>query len=197
MKVCVKRLNQLFRISNKAGNRTGIDKKVFSIDEVGESVLGKVNINAVVNDIESGKHKYFDELDFKESIVVFSDYYQKDQYFNYPVSYSNCKACEFKATPEEEANGFKSGYKECWKKQHGWADKDFNKPNTFQVWNFRKGKKLFEQENKIFLEDIIEEDVVVKPVAGRISPSEILAPSITSLAFSSSSDWLSFSSLLS
>ncbi len=165
-------LNQLFRISNKAGNRTGIDKKVFSIDELGGSVLGKINIDHVVSGIESGEHKYFDALDFKESIAVFSDYYQKDQFFNYPVSYSNCKACEFRTTPEEEANGLKSGYKECWEKQQSWTEDDFNKPNTFQVWNFRKGKKLFEQENKIFLVDITEEDVVVKPVAGRISPSE-------------------------
>lgn len=165
-------LNQLFRISRNSDNRTGIIKKVNHISEIGDTVLGKINVDGVLNDIESGKHTYFEHLNFKESIAVFSDYYQKDKYFNYPINYASCKGCEFKATPKQEAAGLLSGFKECFTKQRNWTTQDFEKPTTFQVWNFRKGKKLFEQQDKIFLEDVREDDLQIKPQEGRISASE-------------------------
>lgn len=165
-------LNQLFRITRNSDNRTGIVKKVNNIREIGDTVLGKVNVDAVLNDIESGKHTCFEHLSFTESIAVFSDYYQKDKYFNYPIEYASCKGCEFKATAAQEATGLLSGFKECFTKQKNWTAQDFEKPTTFQVWNFRKGKKLFEQQNKIFLEDLTEEDLQIQPQAGRISSSE-------------------------
>lgn len=165
-------LNQLFRISKQAGNRTGILKKVTRIEELGATVLGKVDISSIVSAITTGKYTYADNLNFEESISVFSEYYQRDQFFNAPVSYSSCKACEFKATPEEEAEGLRSGYKECFSKQRNWTALDFSKPTTFEVWNFRKGSALFANKDKIFLEDLTEEDVDVRPSAGKISNSE-------------------------
>ena len=101
---------------------------------------------------------------------MFSEHYIADKLFNAPVSWA-CKGCEFRATAEEEAAGKKSGFKECWGSQQGWTETDFQKPSTFGIWNFRKGNKLFE-EGKIFLDEITEDDVGVKPDAGRISPSE-------------------------
>lgn len=165
-------LNQLFRISNSADNRTGIIKKVNNISQIGQSVLGKVNVDGVINEIQNGKHFAFDEVTFEQSILLLSDHYQKDKKFNYPVSFSACKGCEYRCTPEQEASGLKSGYKECWKEQKGWTDKDFERPNTFEVWNFRKGSSLFENNDLIFLDELSEEDVNVVPIAGIISPSE-------------------------
>ncbi len=167
----VEGLNQLFRISKKADNRTGISRKINSLEEIGgQSVLGRVSVDEILNDIESGKHLCYENLSFLESIKVFSEYYVADKYFNAPVSW-NCKGCEFTTTPEEEADGKKSGYKECWSKQKGWQEDDFLKANSFGIWNFRKGSRLFE-EGKFFLEDLDEDDIGVKPEAGRISPSE-------------------------
>ena len=134
-------LNQLFRITRNSDHRTGIVKKVNHISEIGDTVLGKVNVDGVLNDIEAGKHTCFEHLNFTESIAVFSDYYQKDNYFNYPIQYASCKGCEFKATAAQEAAGLLSGFKECFAKQKNWTTQDFEKPTTFQVWNFRKGKK--------------------------------------------------------
>ncbi len=167
----VEGLNQMFRINKNADNRTGISRTIDSLEEIGgKSVLGKVPVDDILNDIETGKYKAFENLSFIESIKVFSEHYTADKLFNAPV-YWACKGCEFRATAEEEAVGKKSGYKECWGSQQGWTETDFEKPSTFGIWNFRKGNKLFE-EGKIFLDEITEDDVGVKPDAGRISPSE-------------------------
>lgn len=164
-------LNQLFRISKNSESRTGITKRINSISQIGESVLGRKDITNIVSDIQIGKHKYLPEMTFEESIASFSEHYAKDEKFNYPVSFS-CKSCEFQATPEQEAHGLKSGFKECWEEQKGFSDIDFEKPMTFEVWNFRSGQKLFEDSDLIFLEDLDETDLNIKLEAGRISASE-------------------------
>jgi len=138
-------LNQLFRISNKEGNRTGITKKVTTLAQTGDSVLGRKNITQLVADIESNKFKYHDSLTFHESIAFLKDKYVNDTYAHWSTSFSTCKNCEFTCTQGEEQQGLKSGFKECFTKQHNWSINDFNKPNIFDVHNFRKGTKLFEQ----------------------------------------------------
>ncbi|MDB2363387.1 DUF2779 domain-containing protein, partial [Flavobacteriales bacterium] len=165
-------LNQFFRISKDADNRTGIVKKISSIEEIGDSVLGRIEISDIVNDIQEGKYKYLPELDFKECVQSFSEYYSEDKKFNYPVSFSSCKGCEFKATLEQEEEGLKSGYKECWKEQKYLKDSDFDRPKTFEIWNFRGGNKLFDNEGKIFLDELDDSDLNIKSVAGEMTQSE-------------------------
>ena len=151
-------LNQLFRISNKATNRTGIVKLIDSIEEIGESVLGKINIDHIVHDIQSGKHKVFENMDFMEMVKLFSDHYANDKLFNQSLSFSACKNCEFKTTSDQEKTGLKSGFKECWSNQKNWSDIQFNQPSIFDVGNFRRGAKLFD-EDKILMADLVQEDV--------------------------------------
>ncbi|SOC81603.1 protein of unknown function [Salinimicrobium sediminis] len=167
----VEGLNQLFRISKTAGNRTGITKKVNSLEEIGGSVLGKINIDTILDEIEAGKHLCYENLNLEQSIEVFSKHYAADKLFNSPVSFSNCKACEFTATEEELVAGKKSGFRECWGSQQGWTEKEFARANIFGIWNFRWGNRLFE-EGKIFLDDLDEDDIRVRPEAGKISASE-------------------------
>ena len=154
-------LNQMFRITNKSTNRTGIKKLVNSIEEIGESVLGKVAIDSVIDDIQNGKYKVYENMDFYEMVALFSEYYREDKIFNQPLSFSACKACEFRATPEQEQEGMKSGFKNCWKQQKGWTEKEFNSPSIFEVGNFRRGNTLFE-DGKILMEDLAQEDVGTK-----------------------------------
>ncbi len=164
-------LNQMFRINKNVDNRTGITRTINSLEEIGgKSVLGKVAVDEILNDIESGKYACYDNLSFLESIKVFSEYYVADKFFNAPVSW-NCKGCEYHATPEEEAEGKKSGYKECWSGQQSWTEKEFGRANTFGIWDFRRGSKLFE-EGKLFLEDIDQDDIGLKDEAGKISRTE-------------------------
>lgn len=163
-------LNQLFRIDRSADHRTGITRLVETMDDIGASVLGRVKIDDILNDIDTGKHKCYQDLYLKESIAVFAKHYVIDQPYNSPVSWA-CRTCEFRATAEEEAAGKKSGYKECWSQQKQWSEEDFKKPLSFDLWNFRRGGRLLE-ENKIFLEELTEEDLGVSTTAGKLSSSE-------------------------
>jgi hypothetical protein len=166
-------INQMFRISKKAGNdRTGILKKINSIDEIGESVLGRIEISDIVFDIQNGTHRYSKDFNFIESVHSFSDHYLKDKKYNYPVSFSSCKKCEFKATIEQENLGLLSGYKECWMEQKGLLNADFKRSKTFDIWNFRAGTKLFNNNGKIFLDELDKTDFNINVTAGQMSQSE-------------------------
>lgn len=163
-------LNSIFRISIKNNNRTCIIKpEGLTLESLGNSVLGKINMDAVLDIIYSGKQKVH-ELDFYELVNLFSSNYELDKKINFPIGW-HCKGCEFKKMPNDDS-GLKSGFEECWTAQRGWTKSDFNKPTTFDIWSFRKGRSLFENDDKIFLADINEEDVDVKPKAGIITSSE-------------------------
>lgn len=166
-------LNQLFRISKEAGNRTGIIKRIDSIEEIGEGVLGRIDISSIVHNIQEGKYKALSEMDFKESIKAFSEYYKEDKKFNYPVSFKACKNCEFRTTTEEETEGFKSGFKECWSEQKGFTPKHFEKPMLFEIGGYTStsGQKLFDSD-QYFMDEITEDDLNVKVEGGKMSSSE-------------------------
>lgn len=165
-KASINGLNQLFRISRKGENRTGILKKVNSIEETGDSVLGKKNITQIVADIEANKYKYHDNLTFLESINQFKEFYQKDEYANWKTSFSTCKSCEFKS----ESGDLKSGFKECFSKQHNWTENEFAKPNIFDIYFFTKGNKLFD-EGIYFKDELTEENVGLKIESDKLSTS--------------------------
>lgn len=169
-KASINGLNQLFRISKKENNRTGITKKVKTLEETGAPVLGRKDVTQIVADIEAGKFKYHQNLDFLESISLLRDNYITDKYTNWPTRYGACKGCEFKCTAEEEKQGLKSGFKECFKKQHNWTESDFKKENIFDIYNFRKGSKIFEQ-GVFFKEELTEELIDLKVDANKLTTS--------------------------
>ncbi|SDG81550.1 protein of unknown function [Flavobacterium omnivorum] len=169
-KATIDGLNQLFRIPNNGNPRTDIIKRVHSLEEIGSTVLSEINVDNIVNDIIRNKYKYYENLNFEEAISTFKKAYQEDVYLNWPTQFSSCKNCEFKATALQEEEGLKSGFKYCFSKQLNWTAKEFNKPNAMQIWNFR-GKNLME-ENRLLMEQLTENDLNIKPEAGRIAPSE-------------------------
>tara|TARA_R110002051_G_scaffold108607_4_gene181342 strand:- start:1128 stop:3086 length:1959 start_codon:yes stop_codon:yes gene_type:complete len=163
-------LNQLFRIPKDGNPRTDVSSNISSLDEIEASVLSEINVDAIINQIIANEHPYFDNLTFEESITLFKTSYQNNDYVNWPTKFGACKSCEFKTTPEQEKEGYKSGFQYCFKKQHAWKPSDFDKSNAFEIWNFR-GKNLVE-ENRLLMQDITEEDINIKPEAGRLSASE-------------------------
>jgi len=163
-------LNQLFRIPKNGNPRTDIIKKVYSLDEIGNSVLSEIKVDDIVNDIITDKYKYYDHLGFEEAIATFKKAYQENSYLNWPTKFGACKGCEFKTTPEQEQEGLLSGFKHCFTTQHQWTETEFNKPNAMQIWNFR-GKNILE-ENRLLMEQLTENDFNIKPIAGRMSTSE-------------------------
>lgn len=163
-------LNQMFRINKKEGGRTGIVKNVKSIEETGTSILGRKNITAIVASIESGKYKYYDNLNFDEAITLFRELYGNDKFANWPTSFGTCKSCEFTCTEEDEKEGLLSGFKNCFQKLHNWGDKDFNTSNIFDVHNFRKGSKLFD-EGTYFKHQLDEENIGLKEDPSKLTTS--------------------------
>lgn len=161
-------LNQFFRISKKADNRTGIIKIIDTLEPTGNSILGVKNVTDIVSKITNGEFKYSNELIFLEAVKMFKDHYLQDKQINWPTSFS-CKSCEFITTEEEE--GLKSGFKECFQKQHDWGDSEFKKPKTFEVWSFRKGNELF-NDGVYFMDQLTEDNIGLKEEAGRLSMSE-------------------------
>ena len=164
-------LNQLFRITQEAENRTGIQKMVNSIEELGESVLGRINISDIISKIISNCYPCLPGFTFEETILNFKQKYESDSYANWPTSFGACKACEYKATEPEEQQGLISGYKECFKKQHNWSHNEFKKPSTFEIWSFRKGAKLFDQ-GIYFMDELSMDLIGYKESPSALSTSE-------------------------
>ena len=165
-KASITGLNQLFRISHKEQNRTGILKKVSSVEETGNAVLSRKNITQIVADIEGNKHKYYDNLTFKKAIEQFKKWYKNDEYANWKTSFSACKSCEFRS----ENDKFKSGFNECFKRQHGWTEKEFKKPNIFDIYFFSKGEELFEK-GIFFKDQIKKEDIGLEVEEDKLTTS--------------------------
>ncbi len=165
-------LNQLFRITKKAGNRTGIKKLVTSKEELGDSVLSRTNISGIIHDIIHNKYPHDPNRTFEETIHWMKELYEKDIYANAPTSYAACKGCEFRATKEDEdTKGLRSGFKECFEKQLKWTNIEFNKPKTYEIWNFNKGGKLWAQ-GYYFMDELNMDLIGYEESAYRLTASE-------------------------
>jgi hypothetical protein len=162
-------LNQMFRVPNNGNPRTDIITKFKSPEELGTSVLCTVDVDQIIYDILGNKYKYLD-LDFEPTVVVLRDAYLNDIFLNWETAYSKCKKCEFKATAEQLAEGKKSGFRHCFKELEHWKDLHFEKPNAFEIWNYR-GDKLIKSK-RLFLDELTEDDFNIESVAGKMSPSE-------------------------
>jgi hypothetical protein len=162
-------MNQLFRISRNKQNRTGITKIVSTKEELGETILTKENISAIVKSIQSDDPKVKAELNFEEGIKLFASSYEEDKKMEADVTFSVCKKCEFRSS---STDGDKlSGFEECWTTKMGFTSAQLAKPNLFEVWNLR-GEKYIKDYNVFLLEDMTEDLFMVKPEAGLISSTE-------------------------
>ena len=163
-------LNQMFRVPKDGNPRTDIITKFETLEELGTSVLYNKNVNQIINDILGNKYKYLENHDFEPTVVLLRDAYLNDIFLNWPTAYSKCKKCEFKATTEQLAEGKKSGFRHCFKELQHWQDRDFERPNAFEIWCYQG--KAFKDENRLFLDELTEDDFNGAAVAGKMSRSE-------------------------
>ena len=163
-------LNQKIRLPHSGDIRRDVLVNLTAEQAQETSVLSEVNVNSIVEDVISGKHSYYDNLNFMEAIPLLHSVYSEKKYPSWPTNYSRCKSCQYRATEEEKANGLLSGFEYCFKTQHKWSQEDFNRSNIFELWNFR-GQKLLE-ENRLFLDDLTEEDFKIKEVPDKMGPAE-------------------------
>jgi hypothetical protein len=162
-------MNQFFRISNSGSSRTGIHKRIESLEECGESVLTQIQMTEIVNGIINGDFVYSKNYTFIQALNRLKDLYVNDEFASEEVAFSKCKKCEFQTSGDHPEKV--SGLQHCFQRCSSFGEIDRSIPNIFDVWNFRKGKELF-KKGKFYMRDLDENDVLKEPVAGKLSPSE-------------------------
>jgi hypothetical protein len=150
-------MNQLFRVPMGGDPRQGIEKRVNSLAEIGNSVLSEIDVDDIVEEIINGKLPYSKQLNFSDSMVKFRDAYRNNVYLNWQPDFKACKLCEFKATEEEKAKGLVSGFEQCFSKKYQWTDKEFKQPSSMEIWNYR-GTRSF-PNGRILMKDLQEGDI--------------------------------------
>lgn len=141
-------LNQLFRVTKKTDNRTGVTSRISKLNNVEEeSVLSRVDISEIIYKIEIGEHRILEHYGFEDAIQLLSKAYQENRFFDYDLNFQACKRCEFKTTAEEF--DLKSGFKNCFSKKLSWTELDFNEPTIFEI------SKLHHTKTKYFSDKLI------------------------------------------
>ena len=152
-------LNQKFQITEDKNRRKGVKVSSSLNDEdLSKELLCKVSVDEycdLIFDTDAGADER--GISFKDRINEYAKSYDEDIKIKPRLS-KECGDCEFKASQEDLDSGKISGFHECWKQQLNWSDKDFDKPNVLNIWNFRN-KDKFIQEGKIKFSDIYEEDI--------------------------------------
>lgn len=129
-------------------------------------MLGSKDVTSLVTDIINDKYSYSDKLNFSNALAILKENYLNDNYVNWPTSFG-CKSCEFVTDGKD---GLKSGFKECFQKQHKWGILEFNKPKTFDVWSCRKGSELF-NKGIYFMDELTEDSIGLKEESDKLSMS--------------------------
>ena len=147
-------LNQMFRISKNSGNRTGIIKMEEQLSQINielDSILSLIEVSDIITRIQNSEERILPEYQFEDAIELFAKAYAEDRFFDYDLKFNICKKCEFKK--DEKKPHLKSGFENCFKRKLNWTEDDFNAPNAFEIWDFRRWKYLIDNQ-KLKLEDI-------------------------------------------
>jgi len=151
-------LNQKFKIVKDGEGRKSVVVPRDLLDEdLANPILVKINVDKCCDVIYSEK---LGDYSFVEYINELAEHYLRDQKIVITPS-AACGKCEFKATDQELAAGFKSGFHECWKEAHQWTDEDFTEHTVLDIWNFRK-KDQYIKDGRIKLSQIFEDDISPK-----------------------------------
>ena len=143
-------LNQKFRIGRDESNRKGVKvSSSLSEEDLREWILVKVPVDEHIDLI-------MEDGSFLAQIEHFADHYERDEKILTSIG-SKCGKCEFSCSKKDEAEGRKSGFKECWKQNLQWEDNDFDEPNVLEIWLERRKDQLI-SEGKIKFSDLTEED---------------------------------------
>jgi hypothetical protein len=139
-------LNQKFQLVKIENERTYVNVVGDnSPSALGAEILIRVNVDDLIDRIWNNEQcKVKSNQSFNDKIKYLADAYWNDIRVTTPISKS-CKDCEFQPTADQEKEGMVSGFKECWKSQLGWSDKDFDEPLIFELWNHRGNQKLLDK----------------------------------------------------
>ena len=137
-KASIDGLNQLFQITKDPNVRTGIMRKVDTLEATGDPIMESRNISDLINEIiEKDIHK-INGLSFLELVENFTEVYTNQKEINW-----------------KNYNGHVC--RECWIEQFDISENDKLRPNIYELWQFRKQKKLF-KSNVFFLDQLVKSD---------------------------------------
>ncbi len=159
-------LNQKFRIAKDENGRTSVSVSPdLSQEDLSVKLLKKINVDAYCEILYREKYgNGFEERSYTEFLDYLVEHYIADRKILSPPSTACDKSktgCEFRATAEEEKNGLKSGFYECWKETLHWTDTDFLEQTIFDIWNYH-GKEKCLSEGRIKLSEIVKDDIAPK-----------------------------------
>jgi hypothetical protein len=152
-------LNQKFKIVKGPGNRKSASLSIpLTAADLSKKILCKVNVDAVCKKIYDEPLKIVaGPATFSERIAWMAEYYNRDEKIIYPPAPA-CAKCEFRATAEDEAEGKKDGFRECWARAFSWGLKEFKTPSVLDIWNFR-GKTQMIAERRVTMADVTKNDI--------------------------------------
>ena len=144
-KATVDGLNQKFRLKDHGDRRTFVEIiGGTSPADLGDEILIRVNVDDICQMIYEGRDtNHPPARAYRNQVNYLARHYWRNKKIKVPV-HKDCQDCEFQATPEQEQQGEKSGFKECWKEQLNWRDEEFEKPSILDIWNFGGKQKLIE-----------------------------------------------------
>jgi len=152
-------INQKFQITVDNKKRKGVNvSSLLSEEDLSVKLMRQVSVDIecdLICNTKIGNDRR--GISFLSQINEYSRNYSSDLKIR-PILKKECRDCEFRASQEDLNNGFKSGFRECWKEQLNWTDQDFDKPNVLNIWNFTH-KDKFIQQGKIKFSQIYEEDI--------------------------------------
>ena len=157
-------LNQNFRITKEANNRTGVKKKDgLRLEDLGERLLAQISVEEEVLLIQNSK-PVDEKQSFEQLIEHFRIHYKKDQKIVTPIG-RQCKDCEFKTNEGDTLN---SGFHECWNHQLQISIEEINREKVYDVWDLRRAKSIM-KNGRYFMQELIENDIKIKVEAGKLS----------------------------
>jgi hypothetical protein len=160
-------LHQCFKVVADSQLRTGIKKrKGLSKDGIGEPILCLINVSPEV-DLVLNKNPVDESRSFPELVNYYRDHYQTDTKIFTEIG-AHCRGCEFQI--KDVSEGYKSGFHECWIEQLRLPGHKIDRPKVYNVW-YNPAKNAIE-EGRFFMDELTENDLNVRPEAGKMSRSE-------------------------
>jgi hypothetical protein len=140
-------LHQLFRIKKDDRGRVDVElTEPVDGDRLGRGILMLEDMREMVDRIVAGtmcdltKVPTYQGNPLPERAKLLANIYRDGT--PYPVEVgSHCKKCEYRNSPETEAEGKKSGFGECWTGRWG-PEFDESVPLVTDVWNFKGADDL-------------------------------------------------------
>lgn len=156
-------LNQKFRILTDGDRRYCRIVGDLAPEEIENHILRKVNVDVECDDIFAGTDTKPPSNGLAALAEHYAGLYARDEREWKPVS-RECRSCEFRTTPEEDAHGLLSGRRECWQHDLKWTAAECDEPTVLDIWSYHythTDKRIAERRLKF--SDLTESDFDIKP----------------------------------